>query len=901
MRARASISHPRSRPVTGESPFERDISAFRQRGLAFALVAVLISVFSGLSHGMPFRPDVLKTLKSKGRLRMASRLEEDARRRGMDRPKPWIKLRREASGGMAAQSLTALVLLVDFSDNIADTLNYPSVHFEEMLFSSGAYPTGSANDYYQEVSRGKLSLAGTVIPWFRLTNTYAYYVAGKAGLGSYPFNAQALVEEAVQKADPFVDYSRFDNDGPDGIPNSGDDDGLVDALLVFHAGPGREETGSSNDIHSHQWTTSVPVQLDGVWVYPYSIQPINGTIGVVCHEMGHLLGLPDLYDTDYSSCGVGYWSIMAAGSWGGPPDQPGTKPVHFDAWCKAKLGFVPAVVPNDNQPLVSLDPVESGGEVYKVWKNGRPEKEYFLAEYRAKTGFDGYVRGEGLMIYHVDETVGTNDDESHYLVDVEEADGNEDLVHCTDQGDAGDPFPGSSGNHEFSKTTTPSTWSNGLEPTQVAFAGIDTSLGRVVFSLQVEDEPSFVWEAPVVVDSLGNSDGGLDPGETVRLSLRMRNVGTASAPLTGTVELVGEAGLATLLNDICSFDSVAADSIGASDTAIVLQLDPLAPDPYGLELRVVLVDPSFDFFEVRGILVAGDSVGLVDAFESGAAGWSHSSASVGYSDEWHLSTQRNHTPGGSYAFKCGDTGSGDYAVKDDAALVSPWLSVGENSILRFYYWIDAEVMVPGLQSSIKRAWDGGVVEVTSDGENWERVVPVGGYPFAIEFNPDSRISGERAYSGLNSGWQQAVFDLSSYQGPLRVRFRFCSDGSVGGEGWYVDDVEVLSGESSIDEGLSPAGPGADESRELVRGFPNPFNPDVQIEYSLPRRMRVELSVFDVSGSLVKVLFAGESAAGSHLLRWDGTGERGRRCGTGVYFLRLESEGGSDVVKVTLLR
>jgi len=127
-------------------------------------------------------------------------------------------------------------------------------------------------------------------------------------------------------------------------------------LLVVHAGPGAEETGNPRDIWSHKWQLSDatfgspgPVQTqDGVTVDAFSVEPErfeNGrlmSIGVFCHEFGHLLGMPDLYDTDYSTYGLGGFCVMAAGSWAraSQSDPPGSCPVLPCAWNKYLLGWV---------------------------------------------------------------------------------------------------------------------------------------------------------------------------------------------------------------------------------------------------------------------------------------------------------------------------------------------------------------------------------------------------------------------------------------------------------------------------------------------------------------------------------------------------------------------------------
>ncbi len=146
-------------------------------------------------------------------------------------------------------------------------------------------------------------------------------------------NSQGLARHAVDAANNNVDFSDFDNDG----------DGEVDALFIVHAGPGAEVFGrnevGANYIWSHKWQFPA-VRLDGVTASSYAMQPESGAISVFCHEFGHLLGLPDLYDIDYSSQGIGEWGLMGKGTWcHREGDLPGTCPSHMIGWSKIQLGW----------------------------------------------------------------------------------------------------------------------------------------------------------------------------------------------------------------------------------------------------------------------------------------------------------------------------------------------------------------------------------------------------------------------------------------------------------------------------------------------------------------------------------------------------------------------------------
>jgi hypothetical protein len=133
---------------------------------------------------------------------------------------------------------------------------------------------------------------------------------------------------------------------------------------------------------------------------------------------------------------------------------------------------------------------------------------------------------------------------------------------------------------------------------------------------------------------------------------------------------------------------------------------------------------------------------------------------------------------------------GTYFSSENGALVSPAILLVNNSALTFWHWLEAEVY------DATHAWDGGVVEISSDGgASWEQIEPVEGYPFTIwEAAPSAGSpfdAGIPCFSGSHD-WKQEQFDLSAYSGLVYIRFRFGSDGWTELEGWYLDDVQVAA-------------------------------------------------------------------------------------------------------------
>ncbi len=205
--------------------------------------------------------------------------------------------------------------------------------------------------YYEEQSGGSYTVDGTVTKWLTVPGKAADYGADAASGGhdnKGPKGPRDLVKDALKAAvDSGIDLSQFDQfDQYDvnGDGNKNQPDGLIDHLMIIHAGVGQEAGGGKlgdDAIWSHRWTVGPkPFPIEGTqakvpyWggkmaAFDYTIEPEDGAVGVFAHEYGHDLGLPDEYDTQYSGQGepIEAWSIMSGGSWAGK--IAGTTPTSF--------------------------------------------------------------------------------------------------------------------------------------------------------------------------------------------------------------------------------------------------------------------------------------------------------------------------------------------------------------------------------------------------------------------------------------------------------------------------------------------------------------------------------------------------------------------------------------------
>lgn len=429
--------------------------------------------------------------------------------------RPWLKkqqmMKANAANAAAANNVDGesqyLVILVNFADC---GFQYKNEDFETWLNEPGYSTnggTGSVKDYWRDNSMGQFVPNFTVVGPYTLSQNQLYY-AGNAEDTGEDANPRAMIKEACQlakKANPDLDFSRYDNDG----------DGFVDNCYVIYAGYSEASTANGDDMWPHSWTMGDDVfEIDGVKIDEYSCsaelvgmpgapeEPTMDGIGTFTHEFGHILGLSDMYDTDDYTNGYGVdpgaYSLYASGSYNNDSRTPPCL-MAFErfqmGWIDTNTELTELKDPED----VELDNISTNKARYI---NAQPDRdvttgvEWFILENRQQKGWDSYIPAHGLLITHFDYTQesyaeywsvnGPNNNANHRCMYIKAADGVDD-----ENSRAGDTYPGTSASTEFTDTSTPNSlnWDN--EPVNVPITNITEQDGIIRF--QVNGGTS-VWD-----------------------------------------------------------------------------------------------------------------------------------------------------------------------------------------------------------------------------------------------------------------------------------------------------------------------------------------------------------------------------------------------------------------------
>lgn len=375
----------------------------------------------------------------------------------------------------------ALVILVQFKD-VSFTTADAGTYFTEMLTKPGFNTnggTGSALDFFTENSNGKFTPEFDVLGPVTVSQRMKYY--GGNDYAGNDLHPEEMVIEALQIMDNEIDFSQYDTDG----------DGYIDNVYVFYAGKGEADGGGADTIWPHSWeiegATGKTHKFDGVILdrYACSNEIDNVTrkadgIGTFVHEFSHVMGLPDLYETTYSTGAFtpGAWSVLDYG----PYNNNGRTPPNYGAYERYSLGWMePRRFSGKATAEYTIPPI-TDNVAYLV--ETPYTNEFFLLEARARTGSDTFIPGEGMLVWYIDYDYNAwyynnvNNNATRQRVDIIEADG-----RPTEYTRSGDSFPGSANVTEFTATSTPAFVSRTKAPVNVELTNIRRNMdGSVSFT-----------------------------------------------------------------------------------------------------------------------------------------------------------------------------------------------------------------------------------------------------------------------------------------------------------------------------------------------------------------------------------------------------------------------------------
>lgn len=695
-----------------------------------------------------------------------------------------------ATAGLSRRAAAgARVLVVPVLPSDADGAPVSQQELQERWFGDGE---GTVRGYWRHVSAGAYEISGRVLPWLSLEGSLAfdYFNVNDGVPANGAAGSRAMARDALEAAARAVDDLRvFDDDGPDGIPGSGDDDGTLDLVVILHPFAPWEvdPTPTGRAIVALQSRLGGEGIGDGTLrADAFVMAGATSPLGVWVHEFGHLLGLEDLYDHSVAGAsdtggadarlgGLGRWSLMASGTWGGG----GARPAGLDPWSRRRLEFGDFDVVEDARSVDLAFVDATSAPAVELRPAGDWGFERFLIERRQRRDdavVDGDLPGSGVLVYRVDDRQGNLGRPNDY-VELLQADGRDDIGQGTNDGDAGDAFAGA---QTIDGTTLPSTASyqpSAARPSPVI--SVDAPSGETQrVDIALFDGPWLqLREAKFpLVSETGRAD--LVLGQRQTWELAFASVGDEAVTgarvdlslLPGsrpcTISATDDLELAPSAGRWRTTDAIAIeDTTGFTDTRPILVLVTLRVD--GLPERS---------FEV-GIPVVRRP-GL-DA-ELGLASFVPSVlAAPGDTTAFRPLTITELPRTTSAGWGLRTNGASAYVDDVEVALTSDWLGLDTRRDLEFWSRQDVETSSPG------RGWDGGVVEVFRPDRGWRTLEPEARDVVEIWHESRAAVRGRVALGGNAWTWEPARVTLPGDVVPLRVRFRFGSDGDGTARGWEV--------------------------------------------------------------------------------------------------------------------
>jgi len=797
--------------------------------------------------------------------------------------------------------LNNLVVFIRFADQ---------TEFTETLFQYNnmfnAADQSSLYQYYDEVSDEQLAITshfypepnGNLIVSYQSPNPRNYYEVYNAvtNPNGYQQGEQAQREhELLQAAIQFVETQI-----PATLDLDNDDDGRVDNVCFIVKGG----TGAWADLlWPHMWVLfSLDVFIHGsqVWTYNFQLsQSLNSSgVGVLCHEMFHSLGAPDLYH--YEGNGIspaGSWDLMCSNT---------NPPQHMMTWMKHKYGLWFNDVPEINSTgTYSLEPVVNSP--YSCFKIPSPNSanEFFMVEYRLRTGlFEPSIPGDGLLIYRVDLNENGNASGPPDEVYLFRPDGT-----TTSNGNVNQAnFSADVGRTMFNDNTNPACFLQWGDPGGIFISDIGFIGDTIEFTLNTGLVAMFETNVQSGPASLGvqftntsypatgidyvewdfNGDGLIDSDRYLRHYVVYSAEGTEELPISFDsnsswkgIKFNGAQDINTI--DGCIISGATHSAVSIENNSQVNIYNCKIINNSGTSLGAAIDISSSNTVCIMGNIISNNSNSTL----TGGIGCTDSSPLIvnnfivnndgGFAGAFSLKSDSNPFIVNN-TIANNDAPDGAFFIFNSSAYIINNIIIHEGEMFNM------------INSSVE-------VEYSCLSGGYEGTGNIDSDPMFI-----SPTAGNgSAYAGLAANWNLQTSSPCIDAGNPNSIYNDLDGtrndmGATGGpDGWNPPT-------GTDDYNITPI------TKNTLSVYPNPFNPTTTISFSLNNENieNFEIGIYNLKGQKVKnlpVILSGVegSDTNEHTVTWDGTDNNGHSISSGVYFVRLKSGSVNLNKKVLLLK
>ena len=836
--------------------------------------------------------------------------------------KPWIKVSAESvknkvlseygnnppgqGDSPTTGTINNLVVFIRFADETEFT-DQTSVY--SSLFNNSTAGANSMYNYYKEVSYNQLSIissfypytAGTVVISYQDSHNRSYYkpydsLTNPTGYLSSErtMREHTLLNGAVAYVASQVSTS---------LVIDGDNDGNVDNVCFIIYG---STTAWSTLLWPHRWSLySYSSMINGKRVYDYNFQIQNNLKssgpGILCHEMFHSLGAPDLYH--YTSNGIApcsKWDVM---------DYNSNPPEHMGAYMKWKYGKWISSIPAVNPGTYSLKPLTSAtNNCYRI-NSPYSVTEYYVVEYRKKTStFENSIPDNGLIVYRINTAYTGN------------AYGPPDEVYVYRPGGTltsnGTPstanFSSSAGRTVMNSTTDPSPFlsdgtQGGLSITSV---GSPDSTITFSFTLPAVNPPS----APALISPVNGATGQTltplldwsDISGTTSYKLQVSDNSSFTGYLINDSTLTSSqytVGTGVLQYNMTYYWRVyALNSGGSSPASTVFSFSTLSVTPT-VQSGIFNDGPCLVFKAKSNLALNKQISGIIITFR--------------YLSTYAVTFQN---PVSVYGFALSNTTtSAGYTYRSYSTTQSTgvnWSAEAENEIMRIniggsgtaifelsnkiknYNWYIefngtsyTNITTPFYASSVQSP-----LPVTMNSMN----LNASGNSVTLKWKTSSEVNNKgfdiERKNVNDSSWIKAGYTDGKGTISTGGNYTFTEKLNASGRYEYRLKQTDYNGNYSYFNFTGSAEIVSPKSYSLGQNYPNPFNPSTKISFEIPEKTMVTIKIHDAAGREIETLIRGTKEAGIYEIEWNA-----RSYSSGVYFYRIKTDKFSTVRKMVLVK